>query len=458
MALIDLTNVDPYGPQVEAQARAQQASANMWTNISQQISQGIQAGQKRRAALEERNRAIRDREYAEANKATDKLVQAQSNHKYTDVQLQQVGQQFKQEFYDAVKEYQSSDKGDEARQKFEEAKQRSLGSARTISASIENLGNSMESFLQQAKDGGISDSMDPAVRSFFADLNDPATPADQFKIVSDEETGQLKYRGKTSDGHDVDFFLDDLANGENQFAPVPKANMPGIVQNLMKNAVDAKKRIETDWGYAEVTDWDSIGLQLNGRIDELLEDDKNFRSLAAGLGYGYEEIENAKNGVAFSDDQEEGAEEISSIEGLKEAMRRELMQQVELLTPHQRNDFQVEAQKNAHEQRLADKKQETYAGIQTLRQTTDFGGYVGKKAVINGAEGVITNMTNTNGVVSLVGRKGDKKLKEQFDINTPEGLALLQSRLTGQDYNLIKNSIIELDDAGNEIAGKYGLQ
>ena len=200
MPLIDLTNVDPYGPQVEAQGRALQQRNQALQFVFDQIANGIQAGRDRRAALEERNRALRDREYALINKETSQLVQPKSNNKFTDIQIQQLGQQFKQEYYDAVKEYENSDKGDEARAKFEEVKQRSLSSARTVSGALDKLSAQMETFRNAAKAGGISDAVNPAVREFMADLQDSEFAMENYSIEPDPETGELRFVGQTSGG------------------------------------------------------------------------------------------------------------------------------------------------------------------------------------------------------------------------------------------------------------------
>ena len=317
----------------QTDARLNQQRAATWTNFANQISQGVQAGIQRRQDLEARNMAIRDREYALATEATDKLVQAQTGTKYTDQQLQQTGQQFKQEFYDAVKEYENSDKGDEARQKFEMIKQKSLGSARTIGASIEKLGTSMEAFKNMAATGGISDAMNPAIRSFFNDLNDPNTPPEQFQIVTDEASGQLKYQGETTDGHPVDFFLDDLANGENDFAPVAKADMPAILDNLLKDVKSIKKQEEREDGrVVNATDWDAMGPAIISRFEAITKDPANFKTIAAGLGYGYEELQALNAGEPILGDD---GTEITDIDMLKKEMQRELLQQVESVVPHE---------------------------------------------------------------------------------------------------------------------------
>ena len=439
----DITNLKPFTSVANAQAKVYQANANMWAGISDQISRGIQAGQARRAALEERNRGIRDKEYALANQETDKLVQAKSNHKYTDQQLQQVGQKFKQEFYDAVKEYEASDKGDEARQKFETVKQRSLGSARTLGESIEKLGDQMDMFMDQARSGGISDAVNPAVRSFFADLNNPETPVEQFQIITDPVTGQLKYKGKTSDGHDVDFFLEDIANGENQFAPIAKADMPKVMNNLIKNVSNITRQEKYDWGTAEITDWDTIGQVLDGRIEELFSDPTNFKALASGLGYGYEELENARTGQAFKD---EDGREITDETSLRDAMKQELLQQMETVIPHMNVQNQTLIQKTQQEQQNLEIKNQATSNALNVRsaiQSGDFGAYENKPATIKGLKGNIASIkTLSSGSVEVTVRSGQKGgAKQTFKPNDPQLYAILG----GGDYNSAAVGLQELN-------------
>ncbi len=343
MALVDLTNVNPYAGQVEAQRRLDETNAQVWSNLTNKISQGIQAGIARRQELDNETREQRDREFKLANESTSKLVQANTGTKYTDVQLQQVGRQFKQEYYDAVKTYENSDKGDEARDAFEEAKQASLGSARTIGASIDALSTSMDAFKEQAKVNGISNAMDPAIRAFFADLNDPATRPEQYQIVKDDQ-GRLKYQGTTSPtesnpkGYPVDFFLEDLANGENEFAPQGKEDMPSVIQTLTKGLDAAVKQEKREHGVVEVTDWNSVDQALTSRINELFDDDTNFRQMAAGLGYGYNQVETVIAGEPLMVDPDGDGPgqpyEVKDIEGLKDAMAQELKMQVESTTAH----------------------------------------------------------------------------------------------------------------------------
>ncbi len=437
MAIVDLTRVTPYTDQAELVGRAQQQTSAQLQNAFANISRNIQTGQARRQALNERNQQLRDREYALANEETGKLTQAHTNNKFTDMQLQQVGRQFKQEFYDAVKTYEASDKSDEARQAFEEAKSQSLGSARTISGSLEALGTSMDAFKQQMKNGGISDGMDPAVRSFFADLNSPDISPEQFQIVKDPETGNLKYQGETTDGYPVDFFLEDIANGDNQFAPVPKANMPDVVQNLTKGLSAAVKQEERDWGVVEVTDWSSMGEVLNGRIDQLLDGDENFRGLAAGLGYGYEELQKASAGEPFEDAD---GRVIDSEDALRSAMKQELMEQIEMFTPHQEKTVAGQ-DPNSAVQREYERKQLEAKAVDTVTQTqgaildNNFDAYVNKPATIKGLKGNIANVDHKNGVVTVTVRSGQKGgSKQSFDTTDPRQATQLYSILNNVDY------------------------
>ena len=437
MPIADLTNFDPWSAGLRANQQALEQRNRAIQGTIDRVINGVQAGRDRRAALQERNRAIRDREYAIANQATDQLVQASTNHKYTDQQLQQVGQQFKQEFYDAVKVYEQSDKGDEARQEFEAVKAKSLGSARTIGASIDALGTQMDAFKDQAATSqGISDAMNPAVRSFFGDLNDPNTPPDQFQIVTDEATGQLKYQGQTSDGHDVDFFLEDIANGENQFAPVPAVDMPKVVNNLLKGVSNLTKTEKTDGGGVyEVTDWDTLGLALDGRMDDLMADDKSFRSLAAGLGYGYEEIQAAEAGEL---------EGIGGIEELRKEMKQELLDQIESVTPHMNREVQRAAQDVQTQQAVSQRAQNIEAQGQLDSAVANAAGKEDEeyfKSQILGRVKGVDNLKIQDG--KLVFISGAKTPKQVFNLKSQGDLARLTEFMGGnRDLAGLESNII----------------
>lgn len=426
MALVDLTRVDPYGPQVEAQGRALAERNRALQGVFDQITNGIQAGRARRQRQDEIDRNFRDREYAIIDNATSKLVQPNTNNKFTDVQLQQLGQEFKQDFYSAVKEYQNSDKSDEARQAFDQAKQRALESARVISGSLDALGAQMDNWRSLYKDGGINPATDPAVREFMADLNDPNTPPDHYSIEADPETGQLKYVGKTSQsGHDVSFFLDDLANGENQFAPIPKVDMPAVVQNLMQGVTAIKKQEEREWGVAEVTDWDAIGNALDGRMEQLLADDDSMRAIAGGLGYTYEELQN------------------TDPEDLKREIKTELMQQIEYLTPHEVNDQIANTQRER--QAIANRSQmvNNASNIRSAIAGNDFAAYENQPAILKGLKGNIASIkTLDSGKVEVTVRSGQKGgAKQVFEPNDPQLYAILG----GGDYSAAAAGLQELN-------------
>ena len=428
MPLIDLTNVDPYGPQVEAQRRALETRNQALQFVFDQISGGIQAGRERRAALEQRNQALRDREYALINKETSALVQPQSNNKFTDVQIQQLGQQFKQEYYDAVKEWEDSDKSDEARQKFEEVKQRSLASARTVSGALDKLSAQMETFKGAVGSGGISDAVNPAVREFMADLQDSEFAMENYQIVPDEQ-GQLRFVGQTSGGSEVNFLLDDVANGENEFSPIPKADMPQIVNNLVQGLNAARTQVEREGGKIfEATDWGQMGSVLDQRMNELLKNENTFRAIAAGLGYGYEEFEEA--------DKDE----------LMDAVKEELMQQIETITPHQEKLlFDPQAQptlvQQAQTKQAIEKQTQINDQLVTAAAKKDVEYF--KNALVGRVKG-IDNVTIKDNKLVLVSGFGKKATPEQvFDLNKIGDIYRLSELFGGnRDLAAMESSII----------------
>ena len=445
MALVNLTNVNPWQQENEAAARANEQNQRTWA----QLQNTLDKASERRYRAREKNRELRDKEYALAADATDKLVQANTNNKFTDIQLQQLGQGFKQEYYNAVKQYEASDKSDEARQAFEEAKQRSLGSARVISKSLDNLGAQMETFKQAAKTSGISDATDPAIREFFTDLQDPDTPMDQYQIVPDEQTGQLRYVGKTSGGRDVDFLLDDIANGENGFAPIPEADMPKIITGLTEDLSKIRTKIKEDWGVREVTDWKAMGEALDSRFDNYLSDTTNFRSVAAGLGFDYDAFKAAEAGETITVEAiDDEVHEISSLDDLKAAVKKELFDQVEATTPHTEKILydtrpgEVAEVKAKQAEEISAQTSAQFEEAIATKDPSAFNGYLGKQVVLNGLKGNVYGVDVKGNKAKLTIRAGKEGEERDFDLKNINDLALFQSIMTGQDYNLIKQATI----------------
>lgn len=416
--LADLTNVNPWEAENRGNQQAFEQNQRTWDRLQTQLGKAAQ----RRSDLNARNQALRDREYEIANESTSKLLQPQTNNKFTDLQLQQLGQGFKQEYYDAIKQYEASDKGDEAKQAFEEAKQRSLSSARVISGSLSKLGAQMETFKKAAAEGGISDATDPRVRMFMMDLADPNTPMDKYAIVPDPETGELRYIDTETQGQEVSFLLDDVANGENGFAPIPKADMPGIVSGLMKGIAQSKKQIQEDWGVREVTDWDAMGEVLDSRMEELFKDNTNLKSIAAGLGFGFEEFEAAQTGQTLETRIGEDDYSISNMDDLKAALKQEMLDQVEAITPHEDNI-------------LADNRRTELDNYQAEQQAAQNKGIA--DVLANGDTGLIDATLTTKKEIFLGGQKA-KYRGSSFDENgnlTIEGVAG-----TGKSASLVKKT------------------
>lgn len=350
MAFTDLTRFNPYAGESDASWRRHNQRQQSLQGALSALRSSLDASARRRDAINAQNQAFRDREYALINTATDQLVQPQSNSKITDVQLQQTGQRMKQEYYDAVKAYQESDKGDEARQEFEQAKQKALTSARTISGALDKLSAQTEAFRQAYNAGGISTAVNPAVREFMADLIDPQTDPNKYQIITDPETQQLKYIDTETGGEKVNFFLDDIANGENQFSPLTKIDMPKQIMDLMTGVANTKKQVENEFGIAEVTDWKAIGTAIDGRLDKLLEDENRFRVIAAEEGFGWDAFELVKNGQPFIDVD---GNEYENIDDIKAAVKQDILDNIEEITPHQEN--QIWTKPEFRQPTLADK-------------------------------------------------------------------------------------------------------
>ena len=427
--LVDLTNFNPWKDESERSWRRHNARQQAMQGAFQALQQNLQRGIDRRNRVAEQNRAMRDREYALINEKTDKIFQDHQGQKVNDVQLQQTGQMIKQEYYDAVKTYQDSDKGDEARAAFEQAKQKALTSARTISKALDNVDAQISTFQDAIKDGGISDATDPAVRSFIGDLMDPNTPPDQYRIETDPETGQLKYVGQTSDGQDVSIFLDDLANGDIAYSPIPKADMPKIIMNLTKGVTDITKQEKYDWGVAEVTDWDTIGLALDSRIDELIKDDKAFKQIGAELGYDYNAFQAIMSGEGFTD---EDGREITNEAELRGAVKEELLQQIESVTPHLNRELQRTTQQTQKEATVAERTAKTQQVFDTIGSgdpnyfNTVF---TGKSVNLQGVKSNFREAEVKGGVLRIKGVTGSGKsakiVKQDFNLADPDSMAQL---------------------------------
>ena len=433
--LIDLSGVDPWAKANEATARANAQNQQTWAQLANTLDRAAT----RRQELKNQSQAFRDREYNLINTATDQLVQPQTNNKMTDVQLQQLGQQFKQEYYDAVKAYEQSDKGDEARQAFEQVKQRSLGSARTVSKSLDSLTAQMETFRHAYNNGGISDAVNPGVREFMADLIDPETPMDAYQIVPDPETGDLRYIDSETGGEKVNFLLDDIANGENQFTPLSPVDMPKVITGLMKGVSDIRKEEQRDWGIASVKDWKAIGEQIDGRLNDLLEKDNDFRVLAAEEGFGWDAIQIVKNfdktGEPYIDTD---GTEYTSIDQIKQEVKSDILDKVKAVTPDvEQRVFEYQPQPSlsdvARTEQALKSQQQIDSSIANAAEKGDVDFF--KNQILGRVKGV-DNIVIKDGKLVLASGFGKKAQAEQvFDLDKLGDMQRL-SELMGGNRNI----------------------
>ena len=376
--LVDLTNVDPYAKANEASARFYAERNKGLQKIWDAAGQAISAGFERKRQNEEM-RADEERVF---ESKVNQTIQTDRTDKFTTEQLEQVGRGFKQEYYDAVKAYESGPKDEEAKRALSEVKATSLNSAKMIAGSLEKIGASVDNFDQMVQAGNVSDATNPTVRTFLKDLADPNTKEDQYKIVKDAN-GALKYKGKTSAGEDVDFFLSDIAEGRNAFAITPKADIDGLTTQLSKQVSELVKEEPTEFGAAKVTDWDRVGVQVGDTLNKMFDDEQTFRRVAAELGYDYQAFETAKA---------EGGEE-----EMRAKIKDEMMGRVQAITPDVREitavkpeyAFQMASpgEKIKHEAAVQEKLESSQAALDAIsKQDPDyFKGLVGS---VPGAEDV----------------------------------------------------------------------
>ena len=441
---------DPWGKQVESQRAADAQVNQAITGGFDRLTRTFDALAARKKAVQERNQQFRDREYKIISDETAKLYQTHSGNKVTDMQLTQLGDRMKKEYYDAVKNYQNSDKGEEAKKEFMMIKDRAINSASVVSGSLDNLTAQMDVWKNLYKTDSVSDANDPLVREFIEDLNDPETPLDKYTIVPDEETGELRYVDAATGGNEVNFSLNDIAEGKNAFLPIERADMSGIVQGLTKDLASAVKQEKTDWGVVEKTDWSAMENVIDSRIDDLLSEDKQFRAIASEMGYDYQDVEQIRQGQPYTLPSGEVVDDIQDLDGLKAAMRQELKDGIEKYTPHQEKVLldtratEVDKFKAEQDEAVAAEAAQVFEQAVAAKDPAAFNNYLGKPAVLNGLKGLVHSVTpKGKDKVTLTIRSGQKGREDRtFDLNNLDDLALFQSTMTGQDYNLIKQANI----------------
>ena len=429
--------VDPWGKEVESQRQAYAQNRQTLQGAFQMLQQNLSIASERRQNLQDQEQAFRDREYRLVNTATDKLIQPQTNSKVTDVQLQEVGHQIKQEYYDAIKTYQNSEKSDEDRQAFEAARSKSLSSARTINGALEALTGQTEAFRAQYNNGGISAAVDPSVRNFMADLIDPETPSDKYQIITDPETNELKYIDTETGGEQVNFFLSDVANGDNQFRALPKVDMPKAIQGFLQGVSFDKKQIENETGIAEVTDWAAIGNQIDGRLDDFLKNEDTFKTVAAEEGFGWDAFDIVsrydETGEPYVDID---GTEYTSVDEIKAAVKQDIVNKIEAITPHQQTQVYTKP-----EFRKPDLSQQaaTQEGIEKQSQLDDQIGKAAQQGDIDffrnqllGKIKGVDDMVIKDGKLVLVSGFGKKATPEQvYDLSKTGDLQRLSELFGG---------------------------
>ena len=302
MAINSITNVNPY--EVDRRANIQAAQ-----NAGQSIGSGIQAlgeistkAEARRKAdedraylNEERHRAILDREQKRDTETFGELNQATAKSGAIGKQFQKLAADDKSLFVDLTSELEDSGTSRERRAEIREQMGVIGGRAKNIAGSLTKLNENAASWDAIRTDKGISDATPPAARDFMMDLINRDNE-DGYSIVVDEASGKEKFVGKTSGGHDIDFFVEDVAQGTNVFRAIPKASKDEILGNILKEVPEEVKTIDNAYGAAQQNDTEAMGKQAASVIMKRLDNEEQYRSLASVYGFGYEELQGLEEG------------------------------------------------------------------------------------------------------------------------------------------------------------------
>ena len=135
---------------------------------------------------------------------------------------------------------------------------------------------------------------------------------DGYQVVDEE--GRTKLVGKTSGGYDVDFYLDEIAAGANEFRAVPKFNKDDYIDKLIEDIPQEVKLIENEYGLAQQNDAELMGEKAATAIMDTLTGEDTFRAVAADYGFGYDKMELLDSGEGLPLDGNLSEEEVAKID------------------------------------------------------------------------------------------------------------------------------------------------
>ena len=413
MAINSITNVNPYAVDRRANIQAAQSAGQSigsgieaLGDIKSKAEARKQADEDRVFKNEERHRDLLDREQRRDTETFGELNQATSNSGAIGRQFQQLAADDKAAFVELTSKLQDSSTSKEERSEIREQMGMIGNRAKTIASGLSKLNENAASWDKIRTTNGISDATPPAARDFMMDLINRENE-DRYEIYTDEN-GKEKFKGTTSNGHEIDFFVDDVANGTNVFRAIPKANKEDILDGIRKEVPDQLKTIDNAYGLAQQNDTEAMGQQAGKVIMERLNNEDQYRSLASVYGFGYEELQGLDEGIRVGtipgleqedidqfDEDNDGS--INSQDELKGYLANRMLQDLSDRIPN--NFKQINSTKYTHtlNQQTADAKQAKADNK-------------AKEAAQNKAQGVVAQV----GKLRQIGQSGDLGYLDQF--------------------------------------------
>ena len=413
MAIADITNVNPYSVDRRANIQAAQsagaaigAGLESFGEIYEKAEKRRKDDEDRKFLNEERHRDLLNREKKSETETFGEFNQATAKTGAIGVQFQTLAADDKSAFVELSTELQNSKTSKERRSEIREQMGQIGNRAKNIAGALNKLNENASSWDSIRTEKGISDATPPATRDFMMDLINRENE-DGYQVILDEETGKEKFIGETSNGYPIDFFVEDVANGTNTFRAIPKVDKNEVLDNILSEVPVKVKQIENAYGLAQENDSELMGKEAAKVIMGRLDNEEQFRSLASGYGFGYEELQGLEEvGIPLDPNlsEEEAAEIdkdgdgfINNQDELKGYLANRMLHDLSDRLPQ--GFKQVNTSKYSHDlnQRTADAKQAK--AEQTAKDTAQ-----------NKAQGVVAQV----GKLRQIGQSGDISYLQQF--------------------------------------------
>ena len=313
MALVSLTNVNPY--EVDRSQNIA-ASASLGQNISrglQSIGQGFAVAKQK---AEERAKE-KEKENQERNKALAKnysetfgeLDQTIENNNFLQDTFINSGLEDKKEYTNLLTKLDDTSLSNEERVKTMGRIESIKANASNLNSAIENLNTTTASIREMAETDQISPGTDPKIIDFVTEMDNPDL-AKNYSMETDDD-GNRFIVGETQEGDPIRLSIDKLASGENQLRVLPRKDKGEFVKtlsdDLFKNPI--YKAGENKVGAIQYVDAAQMGASVAPKIMDTLKDETSFRQISAGYGFDFDDINDLQEGIPISSGLSEAGQE-----------------------------------------------------------------------------------------------------------------------------------------------------